>query len=67
MQQSVCLVDDDSELRRAMKQTLELAGLAVSAFPGAAEALAILSPLRISCEFLAQQAHRGLSVRPAEV
>ncbi|MBM3091298.1 response regulator [Ensifer sp. T173] len=44
MQQSVCLVDDDSELRRAIKQTLELAGLAVSAFPGAAEALAILNP-----------------------
>ncbi|KOF17256.1 Fis family transcriptional regulator [Ensifer adhaerens] len=44
MQQSVCLVDDDTDLRKAMKQTLELAGLIVSAFPGAAEALALLSP-----------------------
>ncbi|WP_312365900.1 sigma-54 dependent transcriptional regulator [Ensifer sp.] len=44
MQQSVCLVDDDGDLRKAMKQTLELAGLSVTDFPGAAEALAMLDP-----------------------
>lgn len=44
MQQSVCLVDDDNDLRKAMKQTLELAGLSVTDFPGATEALSVLGP-----------------------
>ncbi|WP_352555140.1 sigma-54-dependent transcriptional regulator [Mesorhizobium caraganae] len=36
----VILIDDDSELLRATRQTLELAGFSVSAFASAAEALA---------------------------
>ncbi|MER8515188.1 sigma-54 dependent transcriptional regulator [Mesorhizobium sp. M1060] len=36
----VVLIDDDSELRRATRQTLELAGFSVSAFAVANEALA---------------------------
>ena len=35
----VILIDDDSELLRATRQTLELAGFSVSAFAVAAEAL----------------------------
>lgn len=42
MQQSVYLVDDDNHLRKAMKQTLELAGFAVTALPSATEALQTL-------------------------
>ncbi|WP_026620526.1 two-component system, NtrC family, C4-dicarboxylate transport response regulator DctD (plasmid) [Ensifer sp. WSM1721] len=40
---SVFLVDDDHDLRKAMRQTLELAGFAVSPFPSATEALAALT------------------------
>ncbi|WP_409558801.1 sigma-54-dependent transcriptional regulator [Agrobacterium sp.] len=40
---SVFLVDDDSALRKAMRQTLELAGLEVTSFPGAQVALEALS------------------------
>lgn len=36
---TIFLVDDDSQLRKAMVQTLELDGLAVSAFPRAEQAL----------------------------
>ncbi len=39
MQPSVYLIDDDNDLRKAMKQTLELAGLAVTSLASAAEAL----------------------------
>lgn len=39
----VFLVDDDSALRKAMRQTLELAGLEVTSFPGAQLALDALS------------------------
>jgi two-component system C4-dicarboxylate transport response regulator DctD len=39
----VFLVDDDSALRKAMRQTLELAGLEVTSFPGAKLALDALS------------------------
>lgn len=42
MQPSVYLIDDDDDLRKAMKQTLELAGLAVTPLAGAAEALETL-------------------------
>ncbi|TPJ56901.1 sigma-54 dependent transcriptional regulator [Mesorhizobium sp. B2-7-1] len=38
----VILIDDDSELLKATRQTLELAGFAVSAHPVASEALATL-------------------------
>ncbi|TCN29515.1 sigma-54-dependent transcriptional regulator [Sinorhizobium americanum] len=41
---SVFLVDDDRDLRKAMQQTLELAGFTVSPFASAAEALAKLDP-----------------------
>ncbi|MBB3399290.1 MULTISPECIES: sigma-54 dependent transcriptional regulator [unclassified Rhizobium] len=40
----IFLVDDDKDLLRATKQTLELAGFAVSAFSDAGEALAALNP-----------------------
>ncbi len=40
----IFLVDDDKELLRATKQTLELAGFAVSAFSSAMEALSVLTP-----------------------
>ncbi len=39
----VFLIDDDHELRKAMQQTLELAGFAVTAFPAAPAALQQLS------------------------
>ena len=39
MQPSVYLIDDDNDLRKAMKQTLELAGLAVTSLASAADAL----------------------------
>jgi len=39
---SVILIDDDSDLLKATRQTLELAGFAVSAFSVASEALAAL-------------------------
>ena len=42
MQPSVYLIDDDNDLRKAMKQTLELAGLAVTSLASAAEALETL-------------------------
>ncbi|KQX06058.1 Fis family transcriptional regulator [Ensifer sp. Root423] len=42
MQPTVYLVDDDNHLRKAMTQTLELAGLAVTPFASAAEALKTL-------------------------
>jgi two-component system C4-dicarboxylate transport response regulator DctD len=38
----IYLVDDDKELLRATKQTLELAGFSVSAFSAASDALAVL-------------------------
>ena len=38
----VFLIDDDKDLLKATKQTLELAGFAVSAFPTAADALSAL-------------------------
>lgn len=41
---SVFLVDDDRDLRKAMRQTLELAGFTVSPFASATEALAELTP-----------------------
>ncbi|WP_331376549.1 sigma-54-dependent transcriptional regulator [Sinorhizobium chiapasense] len=41
---SVFLIDDDRDLRKAMQQTLELAGFAVSPFASALEALEVLSP-----------------------
>jgi two-component system C4-dicarboxylate transport response regulator DctD len=41
---NVYLVDDDSELRKAMRQTLELGGLSVTAFPAAHLALDLISP-----------------------
>jgi two-component system C4-dicarboxylate transport response regulator DctD len=41
---SVILVDDDKDLRKATAQTLELAGFAVSAFGRATDALAALRP-----------------------
>jgi len=41
---SVFLIDDDRDLRKAMQQTLELAGFTVSPFASATEALAALSP-----------------------
>ncbi|HEV7306102.1 sigma-54 dependent transcriptional regulator [Ensifer sp.] len=44
MQPLVSLIDDDADLRRAMKQTLELAGLSVTAHASAAEALETLEP-----------------------
>jgi two-component system, NtrC family, C4-dicarboxylate transport response regulator DctD len=40
MMDTVILIDDDAELLRATRQTLELAGFSVSAFASAAEALA---------------------------
>jgi len=40
----VFLIDDDRDLLKATKQTLELAGFAVSAFSAAGEALAALTP-----------------------
>ena len=40
----VFLIDDDKDLLKATKQTLELAGFAVSAFSAAGEALAALDP-----------------------
>ncbi|WP_271022530.1 sigma-54 dependent transcriptional regulator [Rhizobium sp. RCAM05973] len=40
----VFLIDDDKDLLKATKQTLELAGFAVSAFAVAGEALAALDP-----------------------
>ncbi|RVN79176.1 sigma-54-dependent Fis family transcriptional regulator [Sinorhizobium meliloti] len=40
---SVFLIDDDRDLRKAMQQTLELAGFTVSSFASATEALAGLS------------------------
>lgn len=40
---SVFLIDDDRDLRKAMQQTLELAGFTVSSFASATEALAELS------------------------
>ncbi len=40
----IFLIDDDKDLLRATKQTLELAGFNVSAFPVASEALAALDP-----------------------
>lgn len=39
----VVLVDDDAQLRKAMAQTLDLAGFSVAAFASAAEALTTLS------------------------
>jgi two-component system, NtrC family, C4-dicarboxylate transport response regulator DctD len=39
----IVLVDDDAELRRATRQTLELAGYAVRDFPGAPQALSDLA------------------------
>ncbi|HEV7320050.1 MAG TPA: sigma-54 dependent transcriptional regulator [Ensifer sp.] len=42
MQPSVYLIDDDNDLRKAMKQTLELAGLSVTAHASAADALQTL-------------------------
>ncbi|HXV28905.1 MAG TPA: sigma-54 dependent transcriptional regulator [Sinorhizobium sp.] len=41
---SVFLIDDDRDLRKAMQQTLELAGFTVLPFASAAEALAELEP-----------------------
>ncbi|KQV31719.1 Fis family transcriptional regulator [Rhizobium sp. Root1203] len=40
----IFLIDDDKDLLRATKQTLELAGFSVSAFSVAGDALAALSP-----------------------
>ncbi|NTF45615.1 sigma-54 dependent transcriptional regulator [Rhizobium rhizogenes] len=40
----VFLIDDDKDLLKATKQTLELAGFAVSAFAAASDALAALAP-----------------------
>lgn len=40
----VLLVDDDAQLRKAMAQTLDLAGFAVTPLSGAAEALKALTP-----------------------
>ena len=40
---TVYLVDDDSQLRKAMRQTLELAGIAVVPYPKAEQALEALS------------------------
>jgi len=40
----VILVDDDDDLRRAVSQTLDLAGFTVTAFARATEALASLTP-----------------------
>ena len=40
----VFLIDDDKDLLKATKQTLELAGFAVSAFAAAGDALAALDP-----------------------
>ena len=40
----VILVDDDDDLRRAVSQTLDLAGFTVTAFARAADALASLTP-----------------------
>lgn len=42
MQPSVYLIDDDNDLRKAMTQTLELAGLAVTSHASGAEALETL-------------------------
>jgi len=42
MQPSVYLIDDDNDLRKAMTQTLELAGFAVTSLASAAEALGTL-------------------------
>ncbi|MDI7862032.1 sigma-54 dependent transcriptional regulator [Rhizobiaceae bacterium n13] len=39
----IVLIDDDQDLRKAMQQTLELAGFAVMSFPNAASALQQLS------------------------
>ncbi len=44
MSRTVFLIDDDRDLRKAMQQTLELAGFAVSSFANATEALAVLDP-----------------------
>ncbi|ASY65253.1 C4-dicarboxylate transport transcriptional regulatory protein dctD (plasmid) [Sinorhizobium sojae CCBAU 05684] len=44
MSRTVFLIDDDRDLRKAMQQTLELAGFAVSSFSNATEALAVLDP-----------------------
>ncbi|WEX74398.1 sigma-54 dependent transcriptional regulator [Sinorhizobium numidicum] len=41
---NVFLIDDDRDLRKAMQQTLELAGFTVSPFASATEALAALRP-----------------------
>lgn len=41
---SVFLIDDDRDLRKAMQQTLELAGFTVSPFASAVEALGALNP-----------------------
>lgn len=43
MNGTVFLVDDDSQLRKAMRQTLELEGMNVTAFPRAEQALESLS------------------------
>lgn len=40
----VLLVDDDNHLRRATRQTLELAGYAVQDFSSASEALTVITP-----------------------
>jgi two-component system C4-dicarboxylate transport response regulator DctD len=40
----IFLIDDDRDLLRATKQTLELAGFDVSAFPAASQALTALDP-----------------------
>ncbi|BCP53529.1 Fis family transcriptional regulator [Kaistia sp. 32K] len=44
MERSVILVDDDKSLRRATRQTLELAGFQVADFDSAADALSAVTP-----------------------